>query len=213
MSGQLVKEALQRKPHHATTLLGLSFPLGETGWSRGEDSVRTCSATAPSEPPSLGLWPFGRRSRPPHPGLSRLQVLRLTTTSLSEPRPGSSRPLEADQAAFGKGTDQPPQGRIHRCHLPPAAAAGRRGWAGQRTAYGGPRTRGAPSPERDSLGFEPPLTGTLSCPPAVLLSCRGLGGLLWALEAYTMHRTRCIAPAQPLLSPLPLVLALGRPRL
>jgi hypothetical protein len=110
---------------------------------------------------------------------SFLQVLRLMTMFQSGPRLGSSHPLEADRVASGKGTDQPPV-RMHHHHLPtylPATAAGGgRGWVGQHTTCRGPRTQGTlPTSEPDFLGFEPPLTGTLSCPSCCSPSSLGWG--------------------------------------
>lgn len=92
-------------------------------------------------------------------------VLRSMTTFQSGPQLGSLRPLEAGRAVFGKGSDQPhpQQVRMLNHHLPanvPArAAVGGRGWAGQCSTGGGSRNQGAlPLSERDSRGFDPPLT-------------------------------------------------------
>lgn len=115
------------------------------------------------------------------------QVLRSMTTFQREPRPGSSHPPAAGQAAFGKGPGRlppredaplPPAPRTFR---PAAAATGEAGWEkwGWATHHlwggcGGPGRKGLgalPLSERDSLCFEPTLTGTLSS--SVVLSCLG----------------------------------------
>lgn len=142
------------------------------------------------------------------------------TTFQSELRLGSSLLPEAGQAAFGKGTDQPPQVRMHHCHQPahpPAAAAGA-GEAGLgSTPPEGARGPGEPSPclTHDSLCFEPTLTGTLRCvPPAAVLSCLGPGRLFWGpgsphYAQTPMHRARPSPSSHTCLHEL----AWGKPRL
>lgn len=161
---------------------------------------------------TLVLFPRGA-----HALLPSLQVLRSMTMFQSEPQPGFLHPRGAGQAAFGKSTAQPPHVKMHRCHQPappPAAAQGqeRPGWAAHHLT--GPPGPGRPSPclTRDSLCFEPTLTGTLRCvPPAAVLSCLGLGRLSWApgspyYAQSPMHRA-WPSPS----SPPPPVLALGKP--